>query len=783
MEVGRQPDDGGDGAAGGVSILLSVTVLLLGLFITWLGWRDAENEAMAEAESRFAVAVAENRERILSRMVNYEQILRGGVALFGASEAVTRGEWKSFIDGMQVNRLFPGIQGVGWSVLLGPGQMERHHRSVRAEGFPDYAIHPAGDRDPYSSILYLEPFSGANLRAFGYDMYSEAVRRAAMDMARDTGLPSLSGKVVLVQEAEGEYQAGTLMYLPVYVGGVSPSTVAERRAAIRGFVFAPFRMNDLMNGILGREFDLIALRIFDGAEAGKGALMFDSHRGASSGTVRGDFRQVETVEIANHRWTLEFSGTSRFSRTAAGADARFILIAGGLISVLLFVVLQSLARSRLRAIDLARRMTRVVVASEARTRAIVDNVVDALITIDERGIVQWYTPSAERTFGWTAGEVVGRNVSMLMPEPYRSGHDGYVERFRRTGQAKVIGIGREVVGLRKDGTVFPMELGVSEMMVEGKRLFTGIVRDITARRLAEANQKLAASVFHNTSEGIIITDVEGTILAVNPAFTDITGFAADEALGRTPRILKSDHHDHAFYDAMWRAIVESGHWQGEIWNRRKTGEAFLERQTINMIRGDDGRPYRFVAVFSDITEMHRKDERIRHLAFHDALTGLANRSLLMDRIHHALAVAQRERRRMAVLFLDLDGFKVVNDTLGHDIGDQVLRGVASRLQGLLRDTDTVARLGGDEFVILLDNPADPAEVVHVAERVIAIINQPLAFGEHSARVGTSIGIALYPDHGDDGETLLKGADAAMYAAKTGGKNAYRLCAEAAPGGN
>jgi diguanylate cyclase (GGDEF)-like protein/PAS domain S-box-containing protein len=338
----------------------------------------------------------------------------------------------------------------------------------------------------------------------------------------------------------------------------------------------------------------------------------------------------------------------------------------------------------------------------------------------------------------------------------------------------VIGIGREVTGLRKDGLTFPMELSVSEVKLDGQRLFTGIVRDITARRMAEADQRLAASVFHSTSEGIIITDTLGTILAVNQAFTDITGFEAEEAVGKTPRILKSDHHDQAFYEGMWHVLSETGQWSGEIWNRRKDGDVFLERQTINMIRDDEGRPYRFVAVFSDITEMRRKDDRIRHLAFHDALTGLANRSLLNDRLEHTIALAQREKRRIAVLFLDLDRFKAVNDTLGHDVGDQLLRVVAKRLQDLVRTTDTVARLGGDEFVILLENPADENEVAHVGERIVALINQPMDFDGQPAHVGTSIGIAMFPEDGADAVSLMKGADTAMYAAKTAGKNTYRF---------
>ncbi|MGE5504539.1 MAG: EAL domain-containing protein [Actinomycetota bacterium] len=752
---------------------LAIMILGLGLIVTWLVWRDAEDEEVSRAEIRFSGMVAEIRSQIVVRMTHYEQGLWSAVALMNSVPAVDRAHWAAFVDGLRIRERFPGIQGIGYALLIRPDDLERHQRAVRAEGFPEYAIRPPGRRDLYSSVLYLEPFDRINRRAFGYDMYSEATRRAAMDGAIDSGTATLSGRVTLVQEGDGERQAGTLMYVPVYARGAALGDAGQRRAAIRGMVYAPFRMNDLMAGILEDGVAAVALRILDGTQSGDDALMFNSHR-AAPGEVVDRFRRTEVVDIANHRWTLEFHGTRRFDALIDHHGPRSLMVAGVLISVLLFAVFLGMARSRQRAVALALQMTHDLSASEAKTRAIVDNVVDAIITIDVRGIVQWFTPSAERIFGWSAAEVVGHNISMLMDEPYKSAHDGYLARYVRTGEARIIGIGREVIGLRKDGLPFPMELSVSEFSLDGERMFTGIVRDITDRKMAEAHQRLAASVFHSTSEGIIITDRDGTIVAVNGAFTDITGFQAAEALGETPRILKSQHHDPAFYRQMWQVLSSTGQWAGEVWNRRKDGDVYLQRETINMIRDDDGQPFRYVAVFSDITEMRRKDDRIRHLAFHDALTGLANRALLNDRLEHTIAQARREGRRLAVLFLDLDRFKAVNDTLGHDVGDQLLRIVGGRLLDLVRGTDTVARLGGDEFVILLDNPTDETEVAHIAERVVAAINLPMEFAGQPAHVGTSIGIAMFPEDGPDAAALVKGADTAMYAAKAAGKNTYRF---------
>ncbi len=293
--------------------------------------------------------------------------------------------------------------------------------------------------------------------------------------------------------------------------------------------------------------------------------------------------------------------------------------------------------------------------------------------------------------------------------------------------------------------------------------------EILQRRAAEAELRLAASVYHNTIEGIVVTDLDGTILSVNPAFTEITGYRPEEVLGRNPRILKSDHHDEAFYQELWRSLLDTGSWEGEIWNRRKNGEIFLEWQTINAINGPDGQPHRYVAVFNDITEVRRKDERIRHLAFHDALTDLPNRQLLLDRLEHSLAVNRRDNARLAVMFLDLDRFKTINDTLGHDAGDDLLCEVARRLSSIVRKSDTVARLGGDEFVVLLERPRTDDSVARVAGEIHERLREPILVGGQTVHVTPSIGVSLFPRDGDDVATLMKNADTAMYAAKDAGR--------------
>lgn len=302
-----------------------------------------------------------------------------------------------------------------------------------------------------------------------------------------------------------------------------------------------------------------------------------------------------------------------------------------------------------------------------------------------------------------------------------------------------------------------------------------IVRDTTDQKLAETQLQLAASVFHNSAEGVLVTDVSGTILSVNPAFTKITGYTADEVMGKKPNLLRSEHHDAAFYSQLWASLAQDGRWIGEVWNQHKSGEAYLQWMTINAVQGSDGKPVRYVSVFHDITELRQKDEHIRHLAFHDALTELPNRTLFQERLERAVSRSKREGTRLSVTFIDLDGFKDINDALGHDTGDLLLKEVARRISTRMRrGTDTVARLGGDEFVVLMEDLKEAEHCASLAAAMISDIAIPVALGSQTVRVGASMGIAFYPEDGDNAQELMKRADTAMYAAKAAGKGTYRF---------
>lgn len=291
---------------------------------------------------------------------------------------------------------------------------------------------------------------------------------------------------------------------------------------------------------------------------------------------------------------------------------------------------------------------------------------------------------------------------------------------------------------------------------------------------AEMEMQLAGTVFEASSDAIMITDARNLIIAVNAAFCEITGYREEEAIGQTPTILSSGKHDADFYRDMWQRLEETGRWSGEIWNRRKNGEIYVEWLTLNAVKNHRGETSHYVAIFADITEHKQAEEHVRHLAHYDALTDLPNRTLFSDRLGQALIKAQRNHGKAAVMFLDLDRFKVINDTLGHSIGDLLLQAVAARLTGCVREGDTVSRLGGDEFVILLPEIRDAEDTYVVAQKLLAAAALPFELRGHELHISASIGISFYPDDGASAEVLMRNADAAMYRAKEMGRNNYQF---------
>lgn len=298
----------------------------------------------------------------------------------------------------------------------------------------------------------------------------------------------------------------------------------------------------------------------------------------------------------------------------------------------------------------------------------------------------------------------------------------------------------------------------------------GTYVDISDRQQRESELRLASAVFNIADEAMVVTNPQNEIISVNPAFTIVTGYAPEEAIGRNPNMLSAKTHSKAFYQALWTQLVETGSWSGEVLNRKKSGEVYVEWLSIKRVLDDKGQLTHHVAVFSDITARKAAEGRIRHLAMHDALTDLPNRTLLTERIEQAIVRARREKSRLGLMYFDLDQFKPINDSLGHEVGDLLLKAVARRVVDCVRESDTVARVGGDEFVVLLPVLTEERDALMVAEKIRAALNQPFQVAGNTLNISTSIGLTIHPEHGVDEQMLTRNADAAMYQAKTQGRN-------------
>ena len=300
--------------------------------------------------------------------------------------------------------------------------------------------------------------------------------------------------------------------------------------------------------------------------------------------------------------------------------------------------------------------------------------------------------------------------------------------------------------------------------------------DISQNTASDNHLKLTASVFSHANEGIVITNSTGKIIDVNATFSRITGYTREEVIGQNPRILKSGQHGDDFYQAMWHSLTARGYWQGEVWNRHKSGRVYAQRLSITAIRDADtaDAPLHYVAFTSDVTESKMQQQQLERMAHYDALTGIPNRVLLADRLQQAIAHARRNRSELALIYLDIDGFKEVNDTHGHETGDRLLVSIAHRLRNILRESDTLARLGGDEFVAVLSDLNNLNECEAALTRLLKAAATPFEIGTHTLQLSASLGAALFPHDGEDAATLMRHADQAMYQAKQAGKNRYHL---------
>lgn len=488
--------------------LLAILVFGISMAATGWAWRANRMAARDRARTHLQQQIDRTRANLRTRLVVYEDALYGTRSLFEASQGVTRAEFREYVTNLKLGERYPGIQGIGYAERIRPQELAQHTARIRTEGFPDYRVHPAGERQEYTSIIYLEPFNWRNQRAFSYDMFSEPTRHEAMCRARDSGAIAVTSKVTLVQETTQNVQAGFLMYLPRYRRDLPQNTPAERRAALLGYIYSPFRMGDLLSEFPRENPELAHFEMFSGHNTNSDSLMYrDPGLDHLPAGYKPALTQMTEVDFGGQSWTLRFSTTPDFDALLHEYQSGSLLPAGIAISVLLSGIILLLARTEQRAVQLADIITARLRESEAHVRAITETATDGIISADVSGRIVYFNPAAERIFGYKAEEILNSTLLTLLPEEFQREHGRVFERYLRSHRSLISGRTLEITGKRANGAEFPLSVSMSGWKA-GELFFTGIVRDITERKLAETNimklnQELTDALFR--SEKLAIT--------------------------------------------------------------------------------------------------------------------------------------------------------------------------------------------------------------------------------------------------------------------------------------
>ena len=771
-------------------VVITFTILAMFSLTTLLVAYESqkENEHLKSEFENQSARLGTALEKSLFTHINEIKALE---SFYSASKEVGRDEFRTFVNHSLSN--FNGIQALEWAPIVSSSERKSFEMDVAREGYRNFKVSErnaknelisADSRSEYVPVTFVEPYQG-NEAALGYDLYSNEVRRAAIIQARDTGEVAVTRRIVLVQEHGKQF--GILAFIPVYQNGLPHQSIEDRRRNIRGYLLAVFRGGDIVTAAF-KDFNLkgLSFRLIDSTAPAEDQLLFSNdvmkinslgfhEKGLFGGNIQ--IKSSLDIPVGGHLWRLEVVPKQEYFSYLRSDNAWLILLLGFFLTSVVgsFVILLSGRGNVLR--RLVDERTEALSESEERFRATFENAPlgVALFTLD--GHYQQVNHRYCEFIGYTQNELLTMSFREITDPSFYSS-DAEIVRCLLTGEISSFSI--EKVYVRKDGrAVWGNASGsLIRNSDSSPRSIIVVVEDIDQRKKTDGELRIAATAFE-TQEGMLVTDANGDILRVNHAFTTITGYSADEVVGKNPRLLSSGRHDAVFYEAMWSKISSEGAWEGEIWNRRKSGEVYPEHLTITAVKDSMGNVTNYVATLTDITLNKAAAEKIEHLAFYDPLTKLPNRRLLIDRLQQAFASSARSGKTGALLFIDLDNFKNLNDTLGHDTGDLLLQQVAERLSACTREGDTVSRFGGDEFVVMLEELSEQqieaaAQAEAIGNKILASLNKPYELGAHPYHSTPSIGITLFNDHEHETEDLLKQADLAMYQAKNAGRNALRF---------
>lgn len=776
-------------------------VLLAGVSLSLWSWMNAGQRIQTEADLAFEGRTRAHTHHLTQVLDHHMDVLVSFQAMFRVNGRVDLATFAAHHQALRVDHEYPAMLAVQYAPLIHRSERDAFVRGMR-QTYPGYRIVPEGERESYLPVVYNLPMA-ANQAVFGYDMGFEPVRRKVMEEARDSGRPQVSPPIRLIQG--GHDPLAVLVRLPLYRHGAPVTTEAERRQAFDGVVSGVMRVSDLV-AQAAQDWTDLHLRI-DDTLATEHSDLFDSARTPFSGAFRPGPRvdaadqRSNSLNVGSRHWTLTYT---REPAAALTQPFPLALLIGGLLgSGALFALLQAAASRHARAATMADQLSKQARDSETRLRSVVDNTIDGILTVSPSGTILSVNQAVCRIFGHPESALVGQHLGLLLPGANEAQWGQGVEAFLQSQPVGMAGIGRRTEGQRANGHTFPLDLAISCMEHGGQKHYIGILRDLSAqqaaeRAIVEAHKQLnevdemRRVIVHNAPYAIFVLNLQGVIQTVNPAGERLLGFKASELVGRC-----SAQHFFDEEQLRERAQLLSMRLGEQItptevllhlaratssvpteWVlHRKDGSHLVAELLVTEINNEFSSLTGYVAMAYDVTSRREAENQVQHMAMHDALTALPNRNMLQEQLRLSLVSAERDHRAMGMIFLDLDRFKKINDTLGHHIGDSVIIEVGRRLREAMRTSDIVARLGGDEFVILLTSLGEAADGERVAAKLLELFTEPIRIGPHELRVTPSIGLALYPAHGSDAITLMRHADLAMYQAKNKGRNRVQVYSE------
>jgi|GEM_PF-955078 len=742
--------------------------LLLLLILTALSFYAAHQVSLQKRSDRmaqFKTTSIQTTQLLQEKLNRYPQLLKStrGMAInhkFRPNQA----QWHNFFHSLNLDYRKMGIIGISYTEYVDTtsrADFIEHNRRIYGKQFD---IFPQTDRDEFFVIMQAVPEAIArNVR--GYDIGSELRRYEAAQYSKNSGQAALSTPISLLPT--DKHSLDYLMLEPMYANAEQPDSgmFLDSDLAFSGWITIGFSLSLLIEQTLDEMNEPLRIRVHD-PRSPQGSLNFDSTPGDTT-PVQQSYQRSHTLQIGDEHIRLVIMPSDAAATQFTIPDYNLAVLTGSLLTSLLAALsLRQVLNARNSALRLAARMIERSQETNVRYQALFDQSPEAVIIHINRGIVLC-NQSALRLLGAEQqSDLVGKDIMDLVHPDSQALVKSRLKRIKVNPHLKPV----EQRILKLDGSNFLAEVSSFQITYDSLPGVQVMLRDITAAKESRNQAKIAQRVLEHTREAIMVTDLNAHIVITNPAFTDLTGYTRDEVINQSPDLLSSGHHDAAFFAHMWQHLLNTGNWVGEIVNQRKNGETYIQQTNISAVYDKYGDISHFVCLMSDITELKKTQDSIRFQAMHDNLTRLPNRAHFEAKASDALRRAKQQGNSLAILFIDLDGFKLINDNWGHAAGDKLLVALTERLTDTLDPGSTLARIGGDEFLVLLEELDNHRQAEQLAEMLLEQVNIKLNIDGEALRVSASIGIALYPTHHDNIKSLIETADRAMYQAKHLGKN-------------